>query len=161
MYQSLTELLRIAHVSHALFSTSAGAQVFITAGNQLVGTYNDLKKFRASRPEYRGWDVHHIFEDQDLHRLGVDKRFPPYELQACVLIPKAAHTKRINSTLRIQNPTNLGAVAGDMSRAYRDAYELIGDYSGGGDKLIQDELTRIVGAVLQLAGFRQSAGGFS
>jgi hypothetical protein len=161
MYRSLPELLRIAHVNHALFSNSSGSQVFITDGNQLVGTYNALKKFRASRPEYRGWDVHHIFEDQDLHRLGVDNRFPPYELQACVLIPKAAHTKRINSTLRIHNPTKLNAAASDLSRAYRDAYELIGDYCGGGKKLIQDELSRIVGAVLQLAAFRQSTRRFS
>ena len=119
----------------------------------------NLRRFQTSNPAYFGWDAHHIVEAQDLARLGVQQRFPPYEHQVCVLLPKTAHAKRINSIFRAQNPTNLQVTANDLKCAYRDAYWLIGDYCGGGEGAIRDELVNVVLAMFRSASLDTSPQG--
>jgi hypothetical protein len=126
--------------------------VFLTAANQLIGTYADLRRFQISNPDYFGWDTHHIVEAQDLDRLDVRNQFPPYEQQICVLIPNTAHAKRINSIFRNQNPASMHVTANHLKSAYRDAYWLIGDYCGGGERQIRNELVNIVLAVFRSVG---------
>ena len=149
---SIPQILASAGINYEDYPAARGRGIFLTKGNQLVGTYANLKRYQGSSPHYLGWDSHHIVEDQDLARLGVQGRCPPYEQQVCVLLPKTAHAKRVNSVLRNQNPTNVSATVTDLKRAYRDAYSIIGDYCGGGEMVIRTELLAIVSAVFRSVG---------
>ena len=150
---TIPQLLMAAGVRHEPYAKARGGRIFLTAANQLIGTYTDLRRFQQSNPQYSGWDAHHIVEAQDLERLSVQQRFPPYEQQICVLLPRAAHAKRINSVLRKENPSHLQAAADDLKAAYRDAYWLMGDYCGGGERRIREELVSIADTVFRWAGF--------
>src|SRR5580704_9911753 len=48
-------------------SKSQRGGVYITAANQLVGTYDNLKSFQRLSKEYSGWEAHHVVEKDDLH----------------------------------------------------------------------------------------------
>ena len=150
---TVTQILSSAGVKFGKYAASpAAGGVFLTDGNQLIGTYADLKRFQRSSPPYLGWEVHHIVEAQDLERLGVRQLAPPYEQQICVLLPERAHTGRINSLLRNQNPIGVRVSPAELLRAYRDAYSLIGDYCGGGERPIRKELVAIASAVFRAVG---------
>jgi hypothetical protein len=149
------QILRASGVRFQPFSNSAGAEVYLTEGLQLVGSYGALKDFRQRSPDYSGWQAHHIVEIVDLERLGVTSRFPGIDGQICVLIPERAHIGRVNSILRRENPLHLSATARELLTAYRSAYSLIGDYCGGGAGKIRRELMAIVGAVFAMAGVAQ------
>jgi hypothetical protein len=86
-----------------------------------------------------------------LIRLGLANEFPRYEEQLCVLLPRSAHVDRINNILRNRNPTQFSATAGELLSAYREAYELVGNYSGGGESRVKSELLAIVQATFRLA----------
>lgn len=149
---TIPQILMSAGVKYEDHPKRPGRGVFLTAANQLMGTYADLRRCQTSSSDYFGWDAHHIVERQDLERLGIQHKFPPYEWQICVLLPKGAHVKRLNSVFRHQNPSNWKATVGDLKRAYRDAYWLIGDYSGGGERGIRDELVKVILAMFRSAG---------
>jgi hypothetical protein len=134
------------------------AEIWVTRGHQLFGDYSALKTFRSSYRKknsaevpYMGWEAHHIVEKQDLERLGVASRFPDPEHQLCVLLPREAHVGRINNMLRNRNPSRYSATAEELLSAYREAYDLVGDYSGAGAPLIKSELLGVVQAVVRLA----------
>ena len=150
---TIPQLLMAASVRHEPYAKAPGGRIFLTAANQLIGTYTDLLRFKQSNSQYFGWEAHHIVEAQDLERLSVQQRFPPYEQQICVLLPKTAHAKRINSILRKENPSHLQAVADDLKAAYRDAYWLMGDYCGGGERRVREELVSIADTVFRWAGY--------
>jgi hypothetical protein len=145
-------LLMSAGVKYENHPQCPGMGVFLSAGNQLMGTYSDLQRFRPSSPDYFRWDAHHIVEAQDLDRLGLQDRFPPFARQVCVLLPNTAHSRRLNSVFRRQNPSGLQVTVTDLKHAYREAYWLLGDYSGGGERLIRDELVNVVLAVFRSTG---------
>ncbi|MDG4552786.1 MAG: hypothetical protein P9E24_00855 [Candidatus Competibacter sp.] len=150
---TIPHLLMAAGVRHEPYTKAPSSKIVLTAANQLIGTYSDLRGFQQSSSQYSGWDAHHIVEAQDLERLGVQQRFPPYEQQICVLLPKTAHAKRINSVLRKENPSHLQATADELKAAYRDAYWLMGDYCGGGERRVREELVKIADTVFRWAGF--------
>lgn len=152
MAASVVQVLSLAGVLHERYARWPMGNVRLTAANQLIGTFDDLKRFRASDPHYLGWQAHHIVESQDLERLGVAARFPGRGQQICVLLPERAHIGRINGILRRQNPIGVQATANELRRAYGDAYAMMGDYCGGGERSIRQELVSIVGAVFRLAG---------
>lgn len=137
-------ILRTAGVTFE--AAKFGAQ--LTAGNQLIGTYADLLRFRGADNAYRGWEVHHIFEALDIDRLGLSAFSPDYEQQICVLLPAAAH-HRVNSVLRRANPTLLTATSSELEPAYREAYQLVGNYCGSSESAISEELLSIFKAVLK------------
>jgi hypothetical protein len=147
-------ILSAAGINFSRFGNTL--EIFCSKGNQLFGSYAGLGSFRSSYrvgtgpPPYAGWEVHHIVEDQDLGRLGIAQQFPPYQQQLCVLLPRSAHIGRINNILRNRNPTRYSATAKELLSAYKEAYELVGDYSGGGERLIRQELVAIVSAVFRL-----------
>jgi len=149
---TVTQVLSSAGVKFEKYPASLAGGVFLTKANQLIGTYADLKRFQRTNPPYAGWQVHHVVEAQDLERLGVKHLAPPYEQQICVLLPERAHTGRINSVLRNQNPVGVRVKASELLRAYRDAYSLIGDYCGGGEGPIRQELVAISCAVFRAVG---------
>jgi len=149
---TVTQILSSAGVKFEKYQGNPSLGVFLTQGNQLIGTYADLKRYQRSNPPYAGWEVHHIVEAQDLERLGVKQLAPPYEQQICVLLPERAHTGRINSILRNQNPVGVRVRASELLRAYRDAYALVGNYCGGGEGSIRQELMAIVSAVFRAVG---------
>jgi len=136
------------------------SEIFCSKGNQLFGAYTALESFRnvyrtrSGQAAYAGWEVHHVVEDQDLDRLGVAQQFPVYKQQLCVILPRAAHVNRINNILRNRNPTRYSATASELLSAYSEAYQLVGDYSGGGEALIRQELLSIVRAAFRLANAR-------
>jgi hypothetical protein len=135
-------------------SKSLRGGVYITAANQLVGTYDNLKSFQRLSKEYSGWEAHHVVEKDDLDRLGVGSLFPAGGDQICVLIPERAHRGRINTILPRENPRRWSATAEELLEAYRSAYDLIGDYCGGGEKFIRHELVEIVKAIFRRAGIK-------
>jgi hypothetical protein len=146
--------------------------VYLTTAFQLVGAYDDLDRCRKNlgtnvklisiyskeksksdgpRP-YANWESHHIFEYNDLVRLGKAEIFPKYEKQLCVLLPKTAHQKRVSGILRSQNPSRELPTVEDLRRAYKLSYETIGNYTGAGEAAIRKELMGIVEAVFLFAG---------
>lgn len=151
-------ILSAAGVVFSSFENSL--EIFCSKGNQLFGSYAALESFRSvyrtrsGQAAYAGWEVHHVIEDQDLHRLGVAQQFPAYRQQLCVILPRSAHVNRINNILRNRNPTRYSATANELLSAYREAYQLVGDYSGGGEAVIRQELLEIVKAALRLANAR-------
>jgi hypothetical protein len=151
-------LLRTAGIFFERFGSFAS--VVCSQGNQLFGPYTALQTFRqtyrdkSGRRPYDGWEVHHIVEDQDLQRLGIAQHFPVYKQQLCVILPQSAHVNRINNILRNRNPSRYAATAPELLGAYREAYELVGDYTGGGERKIRQELLGIVQAAFRLANAR-------
>jgi hypothetical protein len=67
-------------------------------------------------------------------------------------LPERGHLDRINSLLRRQ--ASIGAIHPPRSllRAYKEAYGLLGDYCGRGERTIRQELVSIVEASLKLYG---------
>lgn len=147
-----TRILDAAGIVREPFSLPGGASVLLTMAHQLVAPYGVLRKAQASSPPYRGWQSHHIVEHQDLVRLGLVSRFPPYEELLCVLIPERAHIGRINSQLRRHAPMGASMGAHALLGAYAAAYDLVGDYCGAPPGLVRKELMAIVRATFRLAG---------
>ena len=120
-----------------------------------ASAYRNLQEPRRywdSEEAYKGWHCHHVVEADDLARLGVELFAPPYNDQLNVLLPEGAHVGRINSILRRENPTRYQATGRELRRAYREAYQMIGNYCGSSAALIQQELIRIVEATFQKLG---------
>jgi hypothetical protein len=149
---SVTEVLLTAGVKFSVYAGCPAGSVYLTNANQLIGTYKNLEAFRTGDGAYAGWHVHHVVEDDDLQRLGVSTHAPAYPDQLCVLIPERAHVGRINSILRRENPTRYQATGQELRRAYAEAYRMIGDYCGGGEAKIRNELLAIVDAEFQKLG---------
>ena len=148
----VTDILLSAGVSFSVYTGWAAGNVYITSANQLIGTYKNLDAFRKLDTNYAGWQAHHVVEDDDLHRLGGSTHAPAYEDQLCVLIPERAHVGRINSILRRENPTKYRATGQELRRAYAAAYSMMGDYCGGGEAKIRQELLAVVDAEFQKLG---------
>jgi hypothetical protein len=145
---TVEQILDLAAFPFERFAPAGAAAVYITQGNQLIGTYKVLCRFRASTEDYRGWQAHHVLETQDLDRLAIAAASPSRDDQLCVLLPERAHIGRINSMLRRHAPMGVTMSPRDLLAAYAEAYELMGDYCGGGEKLIRTELLAIVRATL-------------
>lgn len=143
---SVEEILKKAGIEYAPHKVPG---VYLTLGNQLVGTFDNIKAFQQKDKNYHGWHAHHIVECDDLNRLGITQDSPPRGEQICVLIPERAHIGRINSILRKENPARYNATALELLQAYREAYDLMGDYCGGGERLIKRELVNIVSATFR------------
>ncbi len=151
---SVSDVLLSAGVQHSVHYANPGCDVYLTKGNQLIGTFKGLADFRAFDSNYIGWHRHHIVEDQDWGRLGLNISVPPYEDQPCVLLPERAHVGRINSILQRYNPHGMIVTGQHLRQAYRDAYQLMDDYCGGGAVQVRKELIAIVDAEFQRLGVR-------
>ena len=149
---SAVQYLASAGVKYQQFAAWPSGNILLTGANQLIGTYSELRRFQPANRDYLGWHAHHIVESQDLERLGVANRFPGRDQQLCVLLPERAHVGRVNSVLRSQNPTSIQASARDLKRAYADAYSIVGNYCGGGEAAIRQELVALVNAIFRAAG---------
>jgi hypothetical protein len=151
---TITEILLTAGVKYSVYTGWPAGNIYVTDANQLIGTWKDLDAYRKWDSKYGGdWQAHHVVEDDDLDRLGVRNHAAAYEDQLCVLLPKGAHEKRINSILRRENPTMYQATGRELRRAYREAYSMIGDYClEGGEAKIRKELMAIVDAEFQKFG---------
>lgn len=143
------ELLTRSGIRYQRYRQWPSRKVYLSAANQLLAPYADLKLAQAGDKDYVGWEAHHIFEFADLERLGALGLFPPYERQLCVLLPPQAHRSRINQILRSSNPPGMKVTASYLRSAYQMAYAMVGNYSGGGEAAIRKELMSVVDAVLQ------------
>lgn len=146
------QILNVAQIQHEPYQDSDGYEIYITAGNQLVSTHKMLSEFRSQSKFYKGWQSHHILETQDLNRLHITQLAPDRDNQFCVLLPERAHIGRINSVLRRQAPIGVVLPPRSLLAAYKDAYDLVGDYCGGGERKIRLELVSIVEASLRIYG---------
>jgi hypothetical protein len=144
----------MARVKYSAYPHCLAGNIYQTDANQLVGSYKDLRAFRKTDRNYASWQAHHVLEYDDLDRLGIRNHAPAYNDQLCILLPKQAHVKRINSILRGDNPPKYQATARELRSAYADAYELMGDYCGGGEAKIRKELLDIISAEFQKLGVR-------
>jgi hypothetical protein len=149
---TIPQILRTAGIRYQDYSRAPNQGVFLTMACQLLGSYRSLTRFRIGRSEYAGWHAHHIVQKSDLARLGIASQFPVYEEQICVLIPRMGHEDRINRILNDQSPHGLIVNALELRGAYRHAYEMLGNYCGGGEMPIREELMKIVSAVFRSAG---------
>ncbi len=145
-------ILKDSRVRYREYRCNSPQPIWLTSGNQLMSSYAALSRFATVNPHYRGWHAHHVVEAQDLELLEVAARFPAYDQQLTVLLPLAAHIKRVNSVLRNQSPKYAVMEASDLLTAYAAAYALMGNYSGGGEQRIRAELTAIARAILRHAG---------
>lgn len=150
---------RIRHQAHPHWS-HAKHPVYVTEGNQIIGSHKALGEFRAGYTEpdkfknptrvYKSWESHHIVEENDLDRLRITHLVPPRNHQICVLLPWEAHRKRINARLRHTIPLDMPITREDLWYAYEDAYWALGDYCGGGVR-VRKELLAIVKSVVWYA----------
>lgn len=145
-------ILHDARVCYREYRCNSPLPIWLTSGNQLMSSYRGLTRFATVDRHYAGWHAHHVVEAQDLERLGVAGRFPPYYDQLTVLLPQAAHIQRVNSVMRNQAPMAAAMPPTDLLAAYGAAYALMGNYCGGGEQRIQTELMAIVRATLRRAG---------
>jgi hypothetical protein len=143
---TIPNILAAAGVTSESWS-KGGANVRLTKANQLIGTYADLLRFVGANSEYARWEVHHILEALDVNRLNLGAFAPPYRQQICVLLPATNHY-RINSILRRTNPTSDTVTIADLESAYRDAYDIAGNYCGSSEKAISKELYDIFRSVV-------------
>jgi hypothetical protein len=140
-------VLRGAQIDHEVFWTSGELTVYISSANQLFGEKRvfDSNRFRKEFRGYEAWEAHHVVEAQDLERLGIAHKFPPYDNQTCVLLPAGGHRGRINARLRVTAP--IGAkdlTTRDLLKCYADAYAVLGNYCGSPESTIVAELMSIV-----------------
>ena len=155
MKLTASELLDRAEVKFELYGHAKGSPVYLAMGQQLIGTYADLEHYRAldgaanGNAWHQGWQAHHIVEEHDLGRLHIKHRAPSRDDQLCVLLPERAHIGRINSVLRSVAPLRDIVSAEYLLKSYKEAYDLIDDYSGGGQVLIKRELVSIVHATFR------------
>lgn len=145
-------VLKDARIRFREYRCNSPLPIWLTAGNQLMASYRALARFATVDRHYAGWHAHHIVEFQDLERLGVSGKFPAYDDQLTVLLPQAAHIKRVNSVLRNQAPQAAVMPAADILAAYAAAYALMGNYCGGGEQRIRNELMAIARAIFRRAG---------
>jgi hypothetical protein len=145
-------ILKDSRVRYREYRCNSPRPIWLTSGNQLLSSYAALSRFATVDPHYRGWHAHHVVEAQDLERLGIAARFPRYEEQLTVLLPQAAHTRRVNSVLRNQAPQHAVMPAADLLAAYAAAYALMGNYCGGGEQRIRAELMAMARAIVKYAG---------
>jgi hypothetical protein len=145
-------ILKDSRVRYREYRCNSPTPIWLTAGNQLLSSYAALSRFATVDRHYRGWHAHHVVESQDLEQLGVAGRFPVYEQQLTVLLPQAAHIHRINSVLRNHAPKHAVMTAPDLLNAYAAAYALMGNYCGGGEQRIREELMALAQAILKHAG---------
>lgn len=144
-------ILRESHVRYTEYHCNSPFPIWLTSANQLISAYSALTRFATVDPHYRGWHAHHVIEFQDLERLGVAGKFPLYDEQLAVLLPQAAHIRRVNSVLRNQAPRDAVMTIADLLAAYAAAYSLMGNYCGGGEQRIIVELMAIARAILKHA----------
>jgi hypothetical protein len=145
-------ILKASRVPYLEYRCNSPLTIWLTSGNQLMSSHKGLSRFATVDPHYRGWHAHHVVEAQDLERLGVGAKFPAYEEQLTVLLPHAAHIRRVNSVLRNQAPKYAVMPIADLLAAYAGAYALMGNYCGGGEQRIQGELMAVARAILRWAG---------
>jgi hypothetical protein len=146
------DLLKESRVRYREYRGHSPSPIWLTSANQLMASYRVLTRFATIDKHYAGWHAHHVVEAQDLERLGAASRFPPYQEQLTVLLPQAAHIRRINSVMRNQAPMGVVMPANDLLVAYASAYSLMGNYSGGGEHKIMAELMAIARAIFKRAG---------
>jgi len=145
-------VLKDARIRYREYRCNSPLPIWLTYGNHLMSSYRALSRFATVDPHYVGWHAHHIVEAQDLERLGVAGKFPPYHDQLTVLLPQSAHIKRVNSVLRNQAPMGAVMSTPDLLATYAAAYALMGNYCGGGEQRIQSELMAIARAIFRRAG---------
>jgi hypothetical protein len=144
-------VLQASRVRFREYRCNSPYPIWLTSANQLMSSYSALSRFATVDHHYAGWHAHHVVEAQDLERLGVAGKFPMYSEQLTVLLPQAAHIKRINSALRLEAPMHASMPAGDLLTAYASAYSLMGNYCGGGEQRVQEELMAIARAIFRWA----------
>lgn len=142
----IQQLLSKAGIRFQKFPYGPAGGVFLTAANQLAGSYTDLQRLRAASRDYLQWQPLPVVDPRDLERLGAARVWLPPEQQACVLLPERAQ-------LLLRRPPAAGpATPDEVRRAYGDAYARLGNYCGGGVAAIRQELLAIAGAAFRLAG---------
>ncbi len=146
---TVTDILDKSAVNYEPFDQVGGLPVFLTAGNQLIAAYKFFEAVKQSVKGYRGWHAHHVFETQDLERMHVTTIAPVRDDQLCVLLPERAHIGRINSVLRRQAPKGAVLSPRALLDAYKEAYDLMGDYCGGGELIVRRELVSLVEGTLK------------
>lgn len=144
-------ILQESRVRYREYRSHSPLPIWLTSANQLMASYKVLTRFATIDKHYAGWHAHHVVEAKDFERLGVKSRFPPYQEQLAVLLPQSAHIRRINSVLRIEAPTGAAIPVQELLTSYESAYSLMGNYCGGGEQKIREELMAVVRAIFRRA----------
>ncbi|MFD2741153.1 hypothetical protein ACFSUD_16355 [Sulfitobacter aestuarii] len=148
---TIKQLLNRLNYKVAWRSPKGTHEVYETAANQLIGSFDALQAFRKSKAaagKYKGWHRHHIVEDRHLKDLGIADLFPGRKDLPCVMLPGKPHSDRIAGALTRALAEKKPLTDLDVFNAYALAYKELGDYTGGGIGAIQKELRRVVGNML-------------
>jgi hypothetical protein len=150
---TVRQVLLVAKVSFQVSPRSPNPNVFLTRGDQIIGTFTDLFQFRVANSSwYMGWHRHHIVEKDTWTALGMTALAPPADDQPCVLLPEGGHARRINSILQRYSPKAFGLKGRELRNVYKDAYDLMGRYTPAAPGVVKRELMDIVNAEFQLMG---------
>lgn len=146
-------LLKNAAVGPVAFWTGGKYTVYISDAGQLFATKIcfDNSKFKKDNG-YSGWHANHVIDNNHIKLLGWSHKFPPYEEQVCVLLPMEAHAKRFNSVVQSHGAGGLGVDLAispeDVLLGYNEAYDLIGNYCGGGAARCKREMLAVVKVIV-------------
>ena len=140
----IQQLLAKAGIRFQKFPYGQAGGVFLTAANQLVGSHTDLQRLRAANRDYLQWQPQPVVDARDLEHLGAAKVWQPPEQQLCVLLPERAQgVLRRPSGPRPTSPD-------EVRRVYADGVARVGNYCGGGEAAIRQELMALVNATFRL-----------
>jgi len=135
--------------------TSGGARVYASKAQQLFGTQLALRQYvGASCAQYGAHAAHADWQAQPILAAGVHAELldpmrtahvaEPRDRQLCVLIPKAAH-QRIAAILG----SSPGRTLEDVLLRHRLAHASLGDYTGAGPGVIEQELEHVLRTALR------------
>ena|SRR5690242_7914188 len=144
-------VLKESRVRYREYRCNSPRPIWLTAGNQLVASYAALSRFAVVDPHYPGWRAHQVMDTHDLERLGVAAKLPSADQQVAVLLPQHAHIQRANSVCN-RGSKQPAITATDMLSAHAASCAFIGNYSGGGEQRIREELMAIARGILRCVG---------
>jgi hypothetical protein len=122
---TVSQGLLVAGLKYQVFYGWSPPNVFLSGGDQIIGTFIDLDTLRSFNSGYKGWHRHHIVERDTWEALGMTGHVPPYNDQPCVLLPEGGHARRINSILQRYSPSGFSLKARELRQVYADAYDLM------------------------------------
>jgi hypothetical protein len=144
-------VLKESRVRYREYRCNSPRPIWLTAGNQLVASYAALSRFALVDPHYPGWRAHQVLDVHELERLGGAAKLPSSDEQVAVLLPQHAHIQRAKTVCNHASK-QAPRTAADMLSAYAASCAFIGNYSGGGEQRIREELMAIARAILRCAG---------
>jgi hypothetical protein len=147
------KVLKAARVQAERHDGWQRGDIFVTRkGRQIVGTLHELDRFRRTVSDFKDWRPEPVIDAKNLQMLGAKRGMPSKKNQIAVLVPKAAHLRKVNSAFDRRMAQSSGEpTSREVRKAFATALGKVGDYNGGGKGIIRKELAAIADAVMRQA----------